>query len=118
MDDDEKPTVAAGARGSKVADAGAVDACLVTAAMAGASLLACWAVAFHPSNSQRSPAVCSARGSPPLCCRARPLLASALADSARCRPEEGRRGEKREEKEKERDLSDQKNLAVKLRDHR
>uniref|UniRef100_A0A0D3G3T8 Uncharacterized protein n=1 Tax=Oryza barthii TaxID=65489 RepID=A0A0D3G3T8_9ORYZ len=92
MDDDEKPTVAAGARGSKVAGAGAVDACLVTAAMAGASLLACWAVAFHPSNSQRSPAVRSARGSPP--------LASALADSARRRPEEGRREERKEKKRK------------------
>jgi hypothetical protein len=103
MDDDEKPTVAAGARGSKVAGTGAVDACLVTAAMAGASLLACWAVAFHPSNSQRSPAVRSARsarGSQPLCCRARPPLASALADSARRRPEEGRREERKEKKRK------------------
>uniref|UniRef100_A0A0E0EH44 Uncharacterized protein n=1 Tax=Oryza meridionalis TaxID=40149 RepID=A0A0E0EH44_9ORYZ len=51
MDDDEKPPPAA--TGSEVA-AGAVamDACLVAAAMAGASLLAWWAVAFHPSNSR------------------------------------------------------------------
>jgi hypothetical protein len=102
MDDDEKPTVAAaGAIGGEVAaGAVAVDACLVAAAMAGASLLAWWAVAFHPSNSQRSPAVRSARGSQPLCCRARPPLASALADSARRRPEEGRREERKEKKRK------------------
>ncbi|BAF22759.1 uncharacterized protein [Oryza sativa Japonica Group] len=54
MDDDEKPpAAAAGAIGGEVAaGAVAVDACLVAAAMAGASLLAWWAVAFHPSNSR------------------------------------------------------------------
>ncbi len=95
MDDDEKPKVAAGARGSKVVGAGAVDACLVAAAMAGASLLACWTVAFH------SPTVRSARSS-------LPRSPAALIGARRfCPPPARRREERREkrgEKEKERDV--------------
>ncbi|KAL5220839.1 hypothetical protein ABZP36_025552 [Zizania latifolia] len=48
---DEKPAAAASGREVGAA-AIAVDACLVAAAMAGASLLAWWTLAFHPSNSR------------------------------------------------------------------
>ncbi|KAG8046336.1 hypothetical protein GUJ93_ZPchr0008g12884 [Zizania palustris] len=49
--DQKPPTAPAAARGRGGVGA-AVDACLVAAAMAGASLLAWWALAFHPSNSE------------------------------------------------------------------
>uniref|UniRef100_A0A0D9X3T3 Uncharacterized protein n=1 Tax=Leersia perrieri TaxID=77586 RepID=A0A0D9X3T3_9ORYZ len=54
MEVEMKPTATevAQCRRREVAAAVAVDACLVVAAMGGASLLALWAVAFHPSNSR------------------------------------------------------------------